>query len=436
MLFQGSSRDHEISVPDSGRTSRDHSPSLKKLRPRPKTGDAESPVARDAESPVASPMPEHGKWEGRRHLDDPKPGSSRQSGSGGQGHSSSVSQTQSRAGSSRSGTPDKMRQSGATNSPANKPRGQEGSTESGVCKEMREGKESFVVRPAAIPPPPEQMLLVTGKPHRLERKLWMRIFGYLPQPDLSRCLQVCKSWNRWCIHPSLWRLIKLMRLHIKQVHLCGVVLRQPQCLNLAHAVVSRKQLAWLVARLPQLKDLNLSGLPWAAVCALCSPSTPLLRTLVLSWATGLHQNCFQELIEPPIGVRPGLSPILSRLHQLRHLDLSGTEISDASLGLISMHLAFLEALHLTCCMHITDTGLENLACFGRPLLQSLQVLILCRCMGLTDKCFVPLVNLQQLHTLNLSKIPHITRGACSRFMQQYSYRQLKMFVHGMFSALD
>nr|KAG5691894.1 hypothetical protein BaRGS_033340 [Batillaria attramentaria] len=317
-----------------------------------------------------------------------------------------------------------------------KPGGQDTSTVGITERDPYTIRETFVVRPPDLPPPPEQVMLNTGRPHRLERGLWMHVFSFLRPSDLAHCLQVCKAWNRWAIHHSLWPSINLARTNIKQTHLCGSVLRQPRSLDLTNAAISYKQLAWLVARLPQLKELSLSGQPWATISALCSPNTPLLRSLTVSWATGIQPACFEELIEPPVGVKPGLTPSLSRLHQLRYLDLSGTEINDSSLELISAHLPLLEVLNLTCCMRITDAGLEALACQGRPLLLSLQALCLVRCLGLTDKCLPPLANLQRLRSLNLSKIPHISRTACSRFLQQYSYRQLSMTVPGIFSVVD
>lgn len=292
------------------------------------------------------------------------------------------------------------------------------------------------MRPLALPPPPEHVLTSSGKPHRLERGLWMKVFAHLSPADLSRCLQVCKAWNRWCIHPSLWTTLNLSRTHIKQAHLCGAVLRQPRCLDLASAHISQRQLAWLLARLPQLKSLTLASQPWATICALCSPCTPLLRSLVLSWATGIQPACFQELVEPPVGVRPGLTPSLSRLHQLRHLDLSGTEVGDASLGLISTHMGLLESLDLRACMRVTDAGAEALVSQGKPLLMSLLSLNLCRCLGLTDKCFGSLTCLQRLRRLDMSRIPHITRGACYRFIQQYTWRPLHMASPTIFTAVD
>lgn len=317
--------------------------------------------------------------------------------------------------------------------PGGKARGQD---ESGAEREPSAAKQTFVVRPLALPPPPEQVSTSSGKPHRLERPLWMKAFAYLSPAELSRCLRVCKAWNRWCIQPTLWPSVNLARTHVRQAHLLGTVLRQPRHLNLASAHASQRQLAWLVARLPQLRSLTLASQPWATICALCSPCTPLLRSLVLSWATGVQPACFQELVEPPSGVRPGLAPSLSRLHQLRHLDLSGTEVGDPSLALISAHMGLLESLDLRACMRVTDGGMEALVSQGRPLPMSLLALNLCRCLGLTDRCFGSLARLQRLRRLDISRVPHITRSACCRFVQHYTWRPLAMTSPTVFAAVD
>ncbi|XP_076434796.1 lysine-specific demethylase 2B-like [Babylonia areolata] len=425
---EGCSREREHDPELSGRRSRGQSPSVKKLRPRREKAAEEE----GGNSARASPTPGPSRWDSRRHHDDQKPGSSRQS-SGGQ---TGVTSQGGGAG-SRGGTPDKagvtFQGVGGTGS---KGRGQEEGSSSGVEKDSGVMRHAFVVRPLALPPPPEQVMTTSGKPHCLERGLWMKVFRYLPPADLSRCLQVCKTWNRWAIHPSLWTWVSLARTHLKQAHLMGVVLRQPRSLNLASAHLSHKQLAWLVPRLPHLRSLTLASQPWATVCALCSPSTPLLRSLVLSWATGIRPDRFQELIEPPLGVRPGLTPSLSRLHQLRHLDLSGTEVGDSSLGLVSAHLGLLETLDLRACMKLTDAGLQALVTQGRPLLMSLLSLNLCRCWGLTDRCLTSLMALQRMRHLDVSRIPTISRPALYHFSQHYSWRPLQMASLAVFTVAE
>ncbi|KAK7087382.1 hypothetical protein V1264_021442 [Littorina saxatilis] len=428
---EGHSRETEQDPDFSGRRSRGQSPSVKKLRPRRDKLSEED----GASSARASPTPGHSRWEARRNHDDQKASTSSRPSGGGGGQSGGAGPSGGTA-RSRAGTPDKIGVfQGIGGGPGTKPRGQEDGSGTAVDRDPNVIKQTFVVRPLALPPPPETVVTVSGKPHRLERALWMKVFSYLSPADLSRCLQVCRVWNRWCIHPSLWTLVNLSRTHVKQTHLCGAVLRQPRHLNLASAHVSQKQLAWLVARLPQLKNLTLASQPWATICALCSPNTPLLRSLILSWATGVLPACFQELIEPPVGVRPGLTPSLSRLHQLRHLDLSGTEVGDTSLALISTHLGLLETLDLRACMRVTDAGMEGLVSQGRPLLMSLLSLNLCRCLGLSDKCLASLTCLQRLRRLDISRVPHITRAACCHFVQNFTWRTIHMVQPAVFVAV-
>ncbi|KAL8580313.1 hypothetical protein ACOMHN_030937 [Nucella lapillus] len=425
-ISQGCSREREQDPDQSGCRSRGQSPSVKKLRPRRDKPSEEE----GSNSARASPTPGASRWESRRQQEDQKPSSSRQSGA------SQTSTASSQGGSGSGGTSDKIGAFQGVGAAGNKGRSQEEGPGVGLEKDSSLLRHAFVVRPLVLPPPPEQVTMVTGKPHPLERGVWMKVFRYLTPAELSRCLQVCQTWNRWCIHPSLWASINLPRTFIKQMHLLGTVLRQPRTLNLASAHLSQKQLGWLIPRLPQVKSLTLASQPWATVCALCSPSTPLLRSLVLSWATGIRPACFQELIEPPVGVRPGLTPNLSRLHQLRHLDLSGTEIGDSSLALVSAHLGLLESLDLRACMKVTDAGMEALVTQGRPILMSLLSLNLCRCWGLTDKCLVSLTALQRMRHLDISRIPHITRSALYHFSQQYTWRPLSMTSPAVFTVAE
>ena len=56
----------------------------------------------------------------------------------------------------------------------------------------------FVVRPGPISPPEDYVLLLNERKHTLTRLLWTKVFSYLDQDDIARCLAVCRIWNRWC----------------------------------------------------------------------------------------------------------------------------------------------------------------------------------------------------------------------------------------------
>lgn len=151
-----------------------------------------------------------------------------------------------------------------------------------------------------------------------------------------------------CCDKRLWTKIDLNRCtSITPLMLSGVVRRQPVSLDLSWTNISKKQLSWLINRLPGtwlwlydswptemfsfislfqyfkmllcpsgLRVLKLSGCSWAAVSALCTSSCPLLRTLDVQWVEGLKDAQMRDLLSPPTDNRPGES--LSQLMDADH----------------------------------------------------------------------------------------------------------------------
>ena len=115
--------------------------------------------------------------------------------------------------------------------------------------------------------------------------------------------------------------------------------------------------------------------------------------------------------------------------------MSGTEIGDASLGVVSQHLGLLEELDLRACVRVTDAGLEMLVTPGRPLLLSLCQVNLCRCLAVTDAGLPHLAALQRLKRLDVTRIPGVTREGCSRFLQGYTWRPLTTASPGVIAAV-
>ena len=272
----------------------------------------------------------------------------------------------------------------------------------------------FVVRPAQCHPPDDYVQLDNGRSHCLSRLLWTKIFSFLSPGDLARCLAVCHVWNRWCINPDLWKYIDLSRRRIVQPHLMGVVRRQPEHLNLAAVIMTQKQVIWLIERLPLLKVLILSKCSWVTISGLCMSGCPLLYTLDVSWASGLNDNCFEDLITPPVDRKPALQHI-SRLHRLKCLNLSGTEISDDSLRMITVYLSRLEILKICYCTRITDEGIQSLASFRSATQETLRVLNLSGCRQLTDLSLQALQNFSNLKELDVSNCIKMTPEKCSEF---------------------
>lgn len=142
-----------------------------------------------------------------------------------------------------------------------------------------------------------------------------------------------------CCDKRLWTRIDLNHCKsITPLMLSGIIRRQPVSLDLSWTNISKKQLSWLINRLPGeqwtrdpprvqywglgachltcgplsalpgLRDLVLSGCSWIAVSALCSSSCPLLRTLDVQWVEGLKDAQMRDLLSPPTDNRPGEGP--------------------------------------------------------------------------------------------------------------------------------
>ena len=273
----------------------------------------------------------------------------------------------------------------------------------------------FVVRPVAPPPPPDCVELEGGDIHPLKRKLWTRIFGYLPYPDLARCLSVSRAFNRWGMNHQLWSLIDLSRKRIVQAHLIGIVKRQPKSLNLNAVVMTQNQLSWLLARLPQLKNLSLASCSWATVSALCFSLCPLLHSVNLSWSLGLNEQCFKDLISPPSDLRPGMREI-SRLHLLQSLSVSGTDIEDSSLGHIAQYLNSLQRLDISFCQRITDRGIQLLVDSNDgAVCNTLCTLDVSGLRELTESSLESLAKCTMLYSVKIVKCPKITVESIKKF---------------------
>jgi len=79
------------------------------------------------------------------------------------------------------------------------------------------------------------------------------IFRYLPHETLVTCCSVCKAWSNVAVDPDLWKRMNCAELKISASLLTAIVRRQPEHLILDWTQLAKRQLAWLVARLPALK---------------------------------------------------------------------------------------------------------------------------------------------------------------------------------------
>uniref|UniRef100_A0AAY4A587 [histone H3]-dimethyl-L-lysine(36) demethylase n=1 Tax=Denticeps clupeoides TaxID=299321 RepID=A0AAY4A587_9TELE len=249
-----------------------------------------------------------------------------------------------------------------------------------------------------------------------EKEVWVSVFHYLTQAELSVCMTVCKAWYKGC-DKRLWTRIDLSRRRsLSAQALSCIIKRQPVTLDLSWTSVSKKQLSWLTHRLPGLKDLYLSGCSWSSLSSLSTPNCPCLRTLDLCWAEGVRDGQIRDLVTPP-----GMEN-RSRLRTMLTLRLSGIDISDSTLRLILRHMPVLERLDLAHCRTLTDQSVNLLTATGSPTRHTLTDLNLAGCNKLTDACLQYLKRASRLILLDLRGCKGITRCACENFISDLSYK--------------
>ncbi|XP_031748498.1 lysine-specific demethylase 2B isoform X3 [Xenopus tropicalis] len=285
------------------------------------------------------------------------------------------------------------------------------------CMQM----ERHVIRPPPISPPPDSLPLANGATHVMQREVWMAIFSYLSHRDLCICMRVCRTWNRWCCDKRLWTQIDLNRCKsITPLMLSGIIRRQPASLDLSWTNISKKQLSWLINRLPALRDLNLSGCSWIAVSALCSSSCPLLRTLNVQWVEGLKDAQMRDLLSPPTDNRPGQIDNRSKLRNITELRLAGLDITDASLRLMIRHMPLLAKLDLSYCNHVTDQSINLLTAVGTSTRDTLLEMNLSDCNNVTDQCLTFFKRCGNICSIDLRFCKQVTKESCEQFIAEMS----------------
>uniref|UniRef100_A0A8C0IJP5 [histone H3]-dimethyl-L-lysine(36) demethylase n=1 Tax=Bubo bubo TaxID=30461 RepID=A0A8C0IJP5_BUBBB len=248
----------------------------------------------------------------------------------------------------------------------------------------------------------------------MQRDVWMPVFRYLTRRELCECMRVCKTWYKWCCDKRLWTKIDLSRCKsITPQALSGIIKRQPVSLDLSWTNISKKQLTWLVNRLPGLKDLILAGCSWSAVCALSTSSCPLLRTLDLRWAEG-------DMLGPERGGQDNRS----KLRNMIDFRLAGLDITDATLRLIIRHMPLLSRLDLSHCNHLTDQSVNLLTAVGSSTRNSLTELNMAGCNKLTDQALLYLRRISNITLIDLRGCKQITRKACEHFISDLSINSL------------
>ncbi|XP_048370703.1 lysine-specific demethylase 2B isoform X2 [Sphaerodactylus townsendi] len=285
------------------------------------------------------------------------------------------------------------------------------------CMQM----ERHVIRPPPISPPPDSLPLDDGAAHVMQREVWMAVFSYLSHSELCVCMRVCRTWNRWCCDKRLWTKIDLNHCKsITPLMLSGIIRRQPVKLDLSWTNISKKQLSWLINRLPGLRDLVLSGCSWIAVSALCSSSCPLLRTLDVQWVEGLKDAQMRDLLSPPTDNRPGQIDNRSKLRNIVELRLAGLDITDTSLRLIIRHMPLLARLDLSYCNHMTDQSVNLLTAVGTTTRDSLMEVVLQDCNQVTGQCLSYFKRCGSICRIDLRYCKQVTKEGCEQFIAEMS----------------
>uniref|UniRef100_A0AAR2LIR4 [histone H3]-dimethyl-L-lysine(36) demethylase n=1 Tax=Pygocentrus nattereri TaxID=42514 RepID=A0AAR2LIR4_PYGNA len=283
----------------------------------------------------------------------------------------------------------------------------------------RESKEEEKGNEDEQSPPPDRLPLNNGQSHVIGREEWMGVFSHLQHNELCVCMQVCKTWNRWCCDKRLWSRIDLNHCKsITPLMLSGIIRRQPLSLDLSWTNISKKQLSWLINRLPGLRKLQLAGCSWAAVSTLCSSACPPLLKLDLQWVEGLKDQQITDLLSPPSDYRPGQLDCSSKLSNIQELSLAGLDITDHSLRLIIKHLPSLTRLDLSYCSHITDHSINIITAAGTSSRDTLTHINLSG--KVTDLSLMYFKRCGSISSIDLRSCSQVTRQACERFIAEMS----------------
>ncbi|XP_055707188.1 jmjC domain-containing histone demethylation protein 1 [Phlebotomus papatasi] len=271
-------------------------------------------------------------------------------------------------------------------------------------------KPVYVVRPAqagGTTPSP------TGH-YALDPTCLLAIFRYLSPEALITCSLVCKIWSTVSVDPSLWRRMNCAQYKLSASLLTAIVRRQPEHLILDWTSLAKRQLTWVIARIPGLKNLSLQGTPIQAVVGLHTCLCPPLQILDLSFVRGLNDSAIREILSPPKDSRPGLTDSKSRLRNLKTLKLAGTEISDVALRYITQGLPSLLILDISSCQRITDAGIFQIGT-STSAINTLVELNLSSCKLVTDLSLDYLEKCEALTRLDLRHVPQVPTQAVIKF---------------------
>lgn len=272
-------------------------------------------------------------------------------------------------------------------------------------------KPFYVVRPSHQT---SGILTQTGSSQTLDSTCLLLIFKYLPQETLVTCSLVNKLWSTTSVDPSLWKTMSCSQYKLSASLLMAIVRRQPENLILDWTNLAKRQLAWVIARIPGLKKLSLQGVPIQAILGLHTCLCPPLQNLDLSFVRGLNDSAIRDILSPPKDSRPGLTDSKSRLRNLRSLKIAGTDISDVAMRYITQGLPSLIHLDLSSCQRITDAGVAQIGTCSSAI-NTLIELDLSSCKLITELALEYLTKCEALTRLDLRHVPQVATQAVIKF---------------------
>lgn len=269
-------------------------------------------------------------------------------------------------------------------------------------------KPSYVVRPTNI------ANSVNVCHYVLDTTCLLAIFRHLPPETLTTCSMVCKTWSTVSVDPSLWKRMNCDHHKLSASLLTAIVRRQPEHLILDWTPLAKRQLGWVITRIPALKNLSIQGTPISAVLGLHTCMCPPLQILDLSFVRGLNDAAIRDILSPPKDSRPGLSDSKSRLRQLKVLKVAGTDLSDVALRYITQGVPSLIHLDLSSCQRITDAGVAQIGTCPSAI-NTLVELDLSSCKLVTESCLEYLSKCEALTWLDLRHVPQVSTQAVIKF---------------------
>lgn len=277
-------------------------------------------------------------------------------------------------------------------------------------------KPSFVVRPASnLTASGSSVSASSASTHyALDPTALLAIFRYLPHETLITCSLVCKTWSNVSVDPKLWTRMNCSQHKLSASLLMAVVRRQPEHLILDWTNLAKRQLTWLLSRLPALKSLSIQSTQIGAVLGLHTCFCPPLQMLDLSFVQSLNDSAIRDILSPPKDSRPGLTDSKSRLRNLKVLKLAGTDISDVALRYITQGVPSLVHLNISSCQRVTDAGVAQIGC-SPSAINTLVELDLSSCKLVTELCLEYLAKCEALTYLDLRHVPQVPTQAVIKF---------------------